>query len=55
MISHEMSTPLATIIFFLDFIYKFLSDLKVDRSTKKNDLKGIKTKRDRAIKYTSLI
>ena len=48
-----MSTPLATIIFFLDFIFNFLSKLEEQCSSGLN--KSISTERERAINYASLI
>jgi len=51
MISHEMSTPLATIIFFLDFIFNFLNGHEESGKSSKM----IETDRMRAIKYTTLI
>ena len=51
MISHEMATPLGTIIFFLNFIGSYLRSIE-DKSpivSKKE------TKQQRAIKYVALI
>ena len=50
MISHEMATPLGSIIFFLNFINTFLNSLE-DTSKIFSDKE---TKLQRAIKYLAL-
>ena len=51
MISNEMTTPLSTIIFFLNFIGSYLRNVD-----EQSNLLSIKeTKQQRAIKYVALI